>query len=201
MPKKLKIAITGGIGSGKSAVCDIFHSNGYPIFYADNISKEFLSTDKSIKEKILNEFGKESFLNDKPNFKYLSERVFSEELKVKKINSILHPPVIDKIKKLMNEELKKQTIVFVEAALIYEAEMEDLFDYIIVVTAPDEIRIQRVIESRGLKKEEAIERISKQIPQERKKKLADFVIENNSTMDALVKKTNFILMILKSMTK
>lgn len=199
MPKKLKIAVTGGIGSGKSAVCEIFHSNGFPILYADNISKEILSTSKTVKEKIITEFGKESFVDDKPNSKYLSKKVFSDENKVKKINSILHPPVIEKIGNLMGEELKQNQMVFVEAALIYEAEMENLFDYIIVVFAPDEIRIKRTMESKSLKREEVIERMSKQFPQEKKKKLADFVIENDKTKEELNKKTNFILMLLKSM--
>jgi len=199
MPNKLKIAITGGIGSGKSTVCELFNSNGYPILYADDISKEILSTNKSVKEKIINEFGKESFIDDKPNLKYLSEKVFSDEKKIVKINAILHPPVIKKIERLMNEELMYKEMVFVEAALIYEAKMEDLFDYVVVVTAPDEIRIKRVMESKGLKKQEVVERMSKQFSQEKKRKLADFVIENNSTKEELNIKVDFITVLLKSM--
>jgi dephospho-CoA kinase len=200
MPKKLKIAVTGGIGSGKSSVCDIFHSDGYPILYADDISKEILSTDQSVKEKIVKEFGSESFFEGKPNHKFLSEKVFSDEKKVGKINSILHPPVIEKIVSLMEHELKQSKMVFVEAALIYEAKMEHLFDYVIAVTAPDETRIKRVMESRGLSKDEVINRMNKQIPQEKKKSLADFVIENNKTKNELMNRAKFVLMILKSMS-
>ena len=198
MPKKLKIAVTGGIGSGKSSVCEIFHSNGYPVLYADDISKEILSTNESVKEKIVKEFGNESFIEDKPNHKFLSESVFSDDKKVQKINSILHPPVIEKIVFLMEQELKQNKMVFVEAALIYEAKMENLFDYVIVVTAPDETRIKRVMESKGLTKEEVINRMSKQIPQEKKKSLADFVIQNDKTKNELIDKTEFILKLLKT---
>jgi len=199
MKKKLKVAITGGIGSGKSSVCEIIHSKGYPVIYADDISKEILSTDKSVQDKIVTEFGKESFHNNLPNTKYLAEKVFSDPKKINRINSILHPPTIEKIKNLMEKKLSKSEMVFIEAALIYEAEMEDMFDYIIVVAAPEETRISRTIESKGIDRSETLKRIENQMPEEKKKKLADFVIENDGTIDQLKIKTDFILSILRSL--
>jgi len=198
MKKKLKVAITGGIGSGKSSVCEIINSKGYPVIYADDISKEILSTDKLIQQKVKTTFGVEAYINNKPNTKFLADKVFSDPQKVKKINSILHPPTIEKIKDMMEEKLSKSEMVFIEAALIYEAKMEDMFDYIIVVAAPEEIRISRTIESKGIDRSETIKRIKNQMPEEKKKKLADFVIENDGTIDHLKIKTNFILSILSS---
>lgn len=201
MKKKLKIAVTGGIGSGKSTVCDFIKSEGFPVIYADDISKEILSSEKSIQKKIIKEFGEESFIDDKPNVEFLSEIVFSDPQKVKNINSILHPPTIKKIEKLCEKFLQQNNLVFVEAALIYEAEMEDLFDYILLVAAPEEDRINRTMKSKGLDHSEVVKRIKNQLPEEKKKKLADFVIENSGTIEELKSKINFVLLILKSMIK
>lgn len=201
MKKKLKVAITGGIGSGKSSVCEIINSKGYPVIYADDISKEILSTDKSVQDKIVTEFGKESFHNNLPNTKYLAEKVFSDPQKINRINSILHPPTIEKIKNSMEEKLSKSEMVFIEAALIYEAEMEDMFDYIIVVASPAETRIIRSINSKKIDRSEVLRRINSQLPEEKKKKLADFVIENNGSMEELKSKTNFVLSVLDALRK
>ncbi|MCZ7604223.1 MAG: dephospho-CoA kinase [Melioribacteraceae bacterium] len=199
MPKKLKIAVTGGIGTGKSSVCKIFQSHGYPVLYADQISKDILSTDKIIQQKIIEEFGSKSFIDGEPNTKFLSEKVFSDSQKVKKINSILHPAVINVINKKMDEGLTKSNIVFVEAALIFEANMEDLFDYVLVVSASEQVKIERVVNSRKMNEEEVKKIINNQIPDDKKKSAADFVIENNGTESDLEKKVNFILMVIKSL--
>ena len=201
MPKKLKIAVTGGIGSGKSTVCEILRSKDFPIIYADDVSKEILSSNSSIQKKIISEFGDESFIDNNPNVKFLSEKVFTDSEKVKKINSILHPPTIEKIVKEMNIELKEQNLVFVEAALIYEAKMESLFDYVLVVTSPEELRIDRAMTTRNLKRDEVLERIAKQMPEDKKRKLADFVIENIGTKEELKSKVEFVLLIINSLIK
>ncbi|MDZ7763459.1 MAG: dephospho-CoA kinase [Melioribacteraceae bacterium] len=144
MPKKLKIAVTGGIGSGKSTVCDIFRSHGYPVLNADQISKEILSTSQKVKEKIISHFGKDSFENDKPNKEYLADKVFNNQEKLKVLNSILHPPTIEKISNEMQKFLITKKIVFVEAALIYEANMEDMFNHVLMVASPESNRIERI---------------------------------------------------------
>ena len=92
-------------------------------------------------------------------------------------------------------------MVFIEAALIYEAEMEDMFDYIIVVASPAETRIIRSINSKKIDRSEVIRRINSQLPEEKKKKLADFVIENNGSMEELKSKTNFVLSVLDALRK
>lgn len=198
MSKKLKIAVTGGIGTGKSTVCKILQSHGYPVLYADQISKDILATDKIIQKKIAEEFGSDSFKDGKPNTKFLSEKVFSDSQKVKKINSILHPAVINVINKKMDEGLTNSNIVFVEAALIYEANMEDLFDYVLVVSASEQVKIDRVINSRKMTREDVMKIISNQIPDDKKKSAADFVIENNGTESDLEKKVKFVLMVIQS---
>lgn len=192
--KKLKIAITGSIGSGKSAFADFIRGKGYPVIKADDISKEILANDKVVKEKVIHEFGEESFSGNEINKNYLAEKVFSDPENVLIINAILHPLVIDKIAVLMAMELKKSDKVFVEAALIYEADMEKMFDYIVLITGYKEIRYKRKADLMG--REDFNKRDSNQIPDEEKKKRADFIFENNSSKAALQKKAVLLLSLL-----
>jgi dephospho-CoA kinase len=101
--KKIKVAVTGNIGSGKSSFCNFLSEKGYPVINADAVSKNILSEDGEIKKKVIKEFGEESFVNNEINKKFLAEKVFSDPVKVLKINSILHPKVKNKIESLANE--------------------------------------------------------------------------------------------------
>jgi dephospho-CoA kinase len=196
---KLKIAVTGSIGSGKSSLCRMIEEKGYPVIRADDISKEILGNDKKVKEEVESIFGKESFINDQVNKKFLAEKIFNDQKNVLKINSILHPHVIKKIDELINEALAKNDLVFVEAALIYEASMEDMFDYVVLITADKETRMKRKISFGDLTEEDFIKRNANQIPDEEKKKAADFVLGNNGSIKELESKASLLISILKGM--
>jgi dephospho-CoA kinase len=196
--RTIKIGITGGIGSGKSEFCKYLKSKKFIVINADNLSKELLANDKNIKDQIIETFGTESYKNNKPDKKYLAEIVFSEPENVYKINSILHPVVIEEITKLIENHSVKEKIIFVEAALIYEAEMEDLFDYVVLITAEKKIRMQRKAKNDNMSEEEFLKRNENQVPDSEKKKAADFVFENNSSIDELQKKADILLLMLKS---
>jgi dephospho-CoA kinase len=197
--KKLKIGITGNIGSGKSILSDYLSEKGYKVLIADKIAKDILRNNKAVKEKIVKEFGIESFKDGKLNTKYLAEKVFPDKSKVKKINSIVHPPTLEKIEKEMNKELQKTDLVFCESALIYEANMEDMFDYVLLVAADENIRIRRVMERDKVTKEEVDERIKNQIEEGAKRKQADFILDNNSTKNDFIAKAEFVLNLLSQM--
>lgn len=201
MPKKLKIAVTGGIGSGKSTVCGIFRLHDYPVLNADQISKEILSTSQKVKEKIISHFGKDSFESGKPNKEYLADKVFNNQENLKILNSIMHPPTIEKINREMQNSLRTKNIVFVEAALIFEANMEDMFDHVLMVSSPERNRIDRIKERDGVDEEQVKNRIRNQMSDEEKKKLSDFVIENDKSLIELKIKAEFFLKIFESMTK
>jgi len=124
---KVKIGITGGIGSGKSHVSKIIEKNGYVVLNADNIAKQIMIEDESVKELIISKFGEKSYLNDELNRSYIASKAFSSIEKLAILNAIVHPPMVEKISELMNAELQKSKIVFVEAALIYEAEVDEVF--------------------------------------------------------------------------
>ena len=196
---KLKIAITGGIGSGKSAFSKFIQEKDYPVINVDDVSKETLVTDKNVKLKIEKEFGKESFINGKINKKFLAEKIFSNPHNVIKINSIVHPRVIEKVNILISEKLKNSDIVFAEAALIYEAEMDKFFDYVVLITAEEKLRLKRKIEFDNFSEEQFVKRDENQIPDIEKKKQADFVFENNGSFEDLKLKAELLLKILNGL--
>jgi len=197
--KKIKLAVTGGIGSGKTAFCDFLKSEGIPVINLDDISKELLEHDKDIIKKITRIFGENSYLGGKPNKIFLAEKVFSNSENVLKINSILHPKVIKKVDILTNELLKNNDIVAAEAALIYEANMESRFDYIILITADKNLRMKRKIELENYSPEQFIKRNENQIPEEEKTQYADFVFGNNGNLDDLKNKAFLFSKIVKGL--
>jgi dephospho-CoA kinase len=189
---KKRIGITGGIGSGKSLFSAAIKEKGFPVILADEIAKEILANDPGVKEQIIKEFSKEAFPGNNLDRKYLAEKVFPNPLNVEKINSIIHPPTIERIKSLMKSELIKQNIVFVEAALIYESELEDMFDLIVLITADDEIRKKRKI-AQGMSESDFMMRLQNQIKDEEKANLADFIFMNNGEKEDLYKKAELLL--------
>mgnify|MGYP003507135812 FL=1 len=191
----MKIAITGNIGSGKSTFTKFAEDAKYPVLRADGISKEILSADKEVRELIIKEFGKQSFKDGKPEVRYLATEVFSDPAKLAIIESILHPRVIESIEKSAAELLKNNEVVFIEAALIYEADMEDMFDYVVLITAQRDLRLARKISS-GITENDFCKRESNQIPEEEKKKRADFIFSNDGSVDDFKSKFNLLLLTL-----
>ncbi len=196
--KNIRIAITGGIGSGKSTLANYLASKGYVVINADDISKDILTFDESIIKKVIKEFGSDSYKDGKLNKKFIAVRVFSNPAKLNKLNSILHPRVLQKIDTLIDKEYKDEKFVFIEAALIYEVDIEKKFDYVVLVTADFNIRLKRSAESGKFNEEDFINRDNKQIPQEEKEKRADFIFSNNESKKDLIKKADLLLLTLNS---
>lgn len=191
----MKIAITGNIGSGKSTFTNFAIDSNFPVLRADDISKDILESDEKVHRMVVKEFGEDSFRDEKPNKSYLAKLVFNDPIKLQKIESILHPRVINCIEKSSSELLQKNKVVFIEAALIYEVDMEDMFDYVVLITAERDIRLKRKISS-GITEADFCIRELNQIPEEEKKKRSDFIFSNNSTKTELKMKFNLLLLTL-----
>lgn len=200
MAKKLKIGITGGIGSGKSLVSDFIKENGYTVLLSDLIAKDLMQNDDKIKKQIQKSFGEESYREGKLNTKFLAENVFINKKNVEKINSIVHPPTLNLIEKESNKILQKDNLVFVESALIYEAKFQKMFDHVILIYSERDLRIKRAIDRDKISHQEVENRMQFQLPDEDKKEKASFVIENNSTIEDLKVRVKFILNLLTSLT-
>ena len=174
----LKVGLTGNIGSGKSLISEVFSIYGVPVYHADQESRKLLH-DPLVKEKILSSFGKvildTSGEIDRPS---LATIVFSNEDALKRLNSILHPRVIDDFLTWC-ETFVEQPYIIQEAAIIYESGIAGFFDKIIHVSCPKEIAIERVVKRDGIDAKLVIQRMRFQMKEEEKAALADFVILND----------------------
>jgi len=196
--KKIKIGITGNIGSGKSVFSKLIEEQGYKVIYADELSKEILDKDKNVRKKVIELFGTNSYIKSGVNSKYIAEKVFQDYNLLKALEKILHPIVINKSEELLNHYLDVSEMVFLEAALIYEADMEKYFDYIVLITADKKIRFERKQSSSGMNADDFEKRDLMQIAEDEKKKRADFIFENNSDLNSLKQKALLLITLLKN---
>jgi dephospho-CoA kinase len=173
----LKIGLTGGIGSGKSTVAKIFEVLGIPVYYADEAARNLMNTDIELRTAIIKNFGEESYINGELNRKYLASQVFNDNYKLDLLNSITHPATINDAKEWMLKQNAPYTIK--EAALIFEAGSAEGLDYIIGVYAPQSLRMKRVMDRDNISREEVLKRMNRQVNEEMKMKLCDFIIYND----------------------
>lgn len=172
-----KVGITGNIGSGKSYVCKMFEKLGIPVFYSDDETKK-LYLIPSVKEQIINRFGKEVYFEDGTlNRKLLSYHLFKNEEAMKFIESVLYPA----LNQHFDEWCEQQTSPYVlyESAILFEKNYGKYFDKIIFVSAPEDIRLQRVMKRDDCTEENVRSRMRLQMSEETKLSKADFVIYND----------------------
>jgi dephospho-CoA kinase len=174
----LKIGLTGGIGSGKTTVSQIFKILGVPVFDADTAAKEAMEHNPVLKEKLINTFGAAVFVEHKLNRKYLADIVFNDAHQLDVLNALVHPITIAAAADWFATQ--NSPYVIKEAALIFEAGAGVGLDYIIGVFAPTALRIKRVMDRDHLSREEVLSRMNRQIDDQIKMKLCDFVIQNNN---------------------
>lgn len=177
----LSIGITGGIGSGKSTVCKVFSVLGIPVFQADMVARNLQNEDPIIIEGLKKIFGNDIYNNDRLlDRKRVADLIFNNKELLAEINHLIHPAV-HLIYEQWKSDNKNVPYVVYEAAVLYETGRFRFFDYTILVVTDESERIAR-IRKRDLSSEEAIrQRMKNQMPDSEKKKLADFIIENNDS--------------------
>lgn len=173
----LSIGLTGGIGSGKSIVAQVFKTLGIPVLDADALAKQIMQEDESVKDKIKEAFGAEAYSQDQLNRPYIANIVFKDPFQLQVLNAIVHPATIDASKKWSAQQNAPYTIK--EAALFFESGSAEGMDFIIGVYAPDALRIHRVMQRDQLNRAQVIDRMQHQISQTIKMKLCDRVILND----------------------
>lgn len=180
----MTIGITGGIGSGKSTVAKVLESMGYPVFYSDQVAKELMSSDRSLQSEIISHFGDDAYMNGQLNRAYLAERIFNNPTDKSVLNELVHPRVRAEFAAFAQSSQSK--LAFNEAAILFETGAHKNFDKTILVTAPKEERINRVMKRDNCSREDVLSRMDNQWEDERKMPLADFIIQNGDVDRMLV---------------
>ena len=173
----MNIGITGSIACGKSTVSDYLIAKGYTIIDADKLGHVALNSD-DVKRKLAEKFGDEILENNEISREKLGKLVFGNDDNLKILNSIIHPKIKELILKLQ-EEHKDEDLVFLDIALLYEANFVDLVEKVAVVYVDEDVQLERLMTRNFLSKEEAVKRIESQMSPREKASLGDFVINNS----------------------
>ena len=177
----LKIGITGGIGSGKTTICKVFEKVGIPVYYADLQARELMNTDAVLIEELKKEFGTAIYNEQKELIRpKLAEIVFNDKQKLQKLNAMVHPAV-QRGFKLWAEQYADKPYVLKEAALLFESGSYKDLDYVVTISAPKAMRLQRVVDRDGVKKSDVEKRMKNQLTEEERLERADYVINNDET--------------------
>ncbi|MDA9663570.1 dephospho-CoA kinase [bacterium] len=174
-----KIGVTGGIGSGKSYVTKVFEKLDISIFNADIEAKKLMRNSNELKNLIITHFGDDIYKNGLLNSKLLSSIVFSNKVKLQKLNSLVHPMVKEEFKIWCINQQSKYIIK--EAAILFESNSHQELDAVICVSAPIEMRIRRILNRDHLSENDIKKRIDNQISQEEKEKLSNYIIVNDES--------------------
>ncbi len=175
-----RIGLTGGIGSGKSTVAKLFATLGVPVYTSDDRAKALMHTDLDLKQAIIERFGQEVYPKGELDRKSLADRVFSNPAELAELNALVHPAVGRDFRAwLENMAIDGHPYIIKEAAILFEAGADKEMDEVIVVTAPESLRIDRVMKRDGVDEASVRARISKQWSDEDKLERADHVITND----------------------
>lgn len=201
--RALTVGVTGGIGSGKTEVCRVFASLGATVIEADALAKEMMDSDPVLRKQLEQAFGPMTYsTGGSLNRQRLANLVFANSLLRLRLNAIVHPVVIGRIREIIdNRELATALpMIVVEAALIYEARAEQLFDYVIMVEAGQRQRVRRVVRRDGATHASVLQRMNVQLAPEVVRRKADFVICNDGDVTRLRRNSRFLFSLLSKVT-
>ena len=175
----MMLGVTGGIGSGKTSVCRVFNVLGIPVFSADPEASKIMDNDKGIISRINSIAGKNLYINGSLDRIELATLIFNDSTLLEKVNSLVHPVVLEYFKKWEREQTSPYVIM--EAAILFESGASKLVDKVVTVVAPVEERVERVIQRNRLSREQVLDRMRNQMDDDSRKKLSDYVIHNSET--------------------
>ncbi|MNJ98227.1 Dephospho-CoA kinase [compost metagenome] len=187
----LKVGITGGIGSGKTTICKVFETLGVPVFYADTVAKLIMVSDEILVKGVKAAFGEESYSVDGVlNNKHIAGIVFNNASELAKLNELVHPAVFRAFDNWVKQIPASTPYILKEAALLFESESYKMCDLNVLVIAPEETRLQRVMQRDGVTAAQVKARMDKQMSDEEKAKLSDYIINNNETESLIIQVTH-----------
>ncbi len=183
------IGITGSIGSGKTTVCRLVEQK-YPVYYADEIAHQVLS-EPSIIEAIIERWGSSVIVNNSVDRKELAQKVFHNKSDLEFLNSLIHPGVLAKMQEIVNDSVS--TYLFFEVPLLFEAKLQECFDYIVLIRTKNDIMINRVVLRDKQKPADIAARADAQLSIEKKALLSDHIIDNDGSCEELCIKAESFL--------
>tara|TARA_B100000900_G_scaffold408210_1_gene422116 strand:+ start:34 stop:624 length:591 start_codon:yes stop_codon:yes gene_type:complete len=183
------LGITGGIGSGKSTASNYLKNKGAVIFNADQEAKKHLKHTKILQNRIIDAFGQKVVEKNKLSISKLAETAFSNKIDQKILNGLMWPEVFVLVEKSINQaKLNKEKLFVVDAAMIFEANFEHMFDSTLLIITRKRIRLERALRRKNLHLEQIQNRMSLQMPETEKKEKADYIINNDGTLENFYKK-------------
>lgn len=199
MHRPLIIGITGGIGSGKSTLSHLLRAEGYSVYDTDLEARRLQNEHSAMRKKLTDMFGKDIYTEQGLNRSALGRIVFGKPELLTKLNAIVHPLVMEDFNSwVMNRYPKK--MLFIESAILYESGFNKLVDLVILITASEEVRIERVMKRDGVTSEHVRARMEQQLPEEEKMKLADYVIQSDDNKPLVLKMRKIIEELLQRRT-
>lgn len=186
----IKIGITGGIGSGKSVIASLLELSGVPVYIADTESKLLTETSPVIREKLTALFGETLYTAKGLDKKLLASHIFGNPERLKQVNAIIHPEVNHHFQAWADKQ--NTPLCAIESAILFESGFDQTVDVSLMVYAPIEVRIRRVLERDAVSREEVVRRIGSQLPDEVKKEKSDYVIFNDGKQALLPQVTAFL---------
>ncbi|MBQ6613663.1 MAG: dephospho-CoA kinase [Alistipes sp.] len=171
-----KVGITGGIGSGKSFVADMLLKRGVAVYNSDSRAKELMASDAELQAKLIERFGAEVFGVEGLNRAYLAGRVFTSEEELKALNAIVHPRVMADFEQWAAEQAGDYVVL--ESAILFESGFDGCVDIAVAIMAPEELRIERVMQRDGVTKEQVEERMRHQLSDEERCNRSKYAVVN-----------------------
>ncbi len=187
----IKVGITGGIGSGKTVVAELFRLHGIPVYDADMQAKLLNDTSETIREKIILRFGNDLYADGRLDRKRFAEIIFQDQNLLREANSIIHPELRKHFLRWLQER-REAPLVAIDAAVLFESNFYKLTDYNITVTAPETMRIRRATARDNSQREQVKNRMESQMADAERIRLSDFVIVNDNA-NSLIKQIEEIL--------
>lgn len=184
------VGLTGGIGSGKTTVSKEFQKYSIKVYNSDLRAKFLMNNSIVLKNKLINNFGKEFYINDELNKSYISQIIFNDPISLKLINSMVHPEVFNDFNEWRQSLLEK--FVLYESALIFETGSYKLNDFNILVTCDHDLRVKRIIKRDGINEEKINSIINNQWDDDKKIPLADYIFFNTSNKENKLKVKNLV---------
>jgi len=179
----LKIGLTGGIGSGKTTVAEVFKQLEIPVYSSDDRAKALMLENEPLRASVIGLFGEQSYLEGELNRAYIASKVFSNKEQLNKLNALVHPVLKKDFEAWIAAQ--KSAYAIKEAAILFESGANIGLDKVILVEAPKELKISRVEQRDGIEYEAVLARMDKQWPDEQKREYSDYVIVNDEKLSVL----------------